>query len=684
MANDYGVIEKKLIRADANGVYASTDAWYGPWDSLDAFYEYLGSILGKTVTDSDIPDATQIGVKSSGGDVTLMRWVKPNDQNLVGYWKEEGKGKGVIHIAGVLDNATKKMASTTQEGTADNIYYIKSTGFLGYVGAGLQPSAVEYYPVWKNCLEYGTLDESGNVVPFDGRLYVTKEGQVFLSTSADIQEISGGGLVDLDEDQQEALDSGITKALVQRLEALATVTDAEIAELKKLRAMNIEFSATNDVLSITDRTTSTRRSISLTGGEDAPEPVTRTYGTPTISFGYTQGGASIGSAGGSYNPIITITQKVYDDDVETETLTYSSLAELAQDFIVGDSISFAYDPTTAATFASLNQNTGAISVNANSGDSDITVKIKLSLTLHGMAASSTISVVQTNTTPLYVTSMRYVITDHPTIQGTKVATPYVTASDNNEYSITAYAQLSNVMGYTFEAVRTTGFTFDSATGIITFSDLATAAAALNDGQFLMNPVITLKQENHELDLEAKLVELYELDVTDGTWNTDPCFLGVRGYQSTDNRTVGGGRIYKGMSASGTAGATLEASAGDILLLKCNIPFPGYFNIFESKLLLVKNEGGVASLANSSKWASNSTDRTGAIANFNTFVANVGGCEAFINLWYPHQARGFAELYIVYKVKGDVTYDNGMTRVTPVIGNWESGTGGNEKIYYKWL
>ena len=658
------------------GIAPSASKLFGPWESEEALTTFL--------TGADIPNSLVAAFYEEDGTATIKQWVKPADEDAVGYWRELFKGKCVVYIAGVMESATKKMASSIEDGTKDDVYYIESTGSLGLVGGGLQTSIVEYWPIWKNCLEYGTLDEDGNVLPFDGMLYVTKTGRVFLGTSAEIVDVYGGGLVDLDEGQQEALDSGITKELVQRLEALATLTDAEIAELKKLRAMNIEFSATNDVLSITDRTTSTRRSISLTGGEDAPEPVTRTYGTPTISFGYTQGGASIGSAGGSYNPIITITQKVYDDDVETETLTYSSLAELAQDFIVGDSISFAYDPTTAATFASLNQNTGAISVNANSGDSDITVKIKLSLTLHGMAASSTISVVQTNTTPLYVTSMRYVITDHPTIQGTKVATPFVTASDNNEYSITAYAQLGNIMGYTFEAVRTTGFTFDAATGIITFTDLATAAAALSNGQFLMNPIITLRQENHELDLEAKLVELYELDVTDGTWTTDPCFLGVRGYQSSDDHTVGGGRIYKGMSASGTAGATLEAEAGDILLLKCNIPFPGYFNIFETKLKLVKNEGGTASLANSGSWNSSSTNRTGAIANYNTFVANVGGKETFINLWYPHQAKTFAELYIVYKVKGDVKYDNGMTRVTPVVGNWESATGGNEKIYYKWI
>lgn len=683
MATDYGVIEKKLIRADANGVYASTDAWYGPWDSVDAFYEYLGSILGKAVTDSDIPNATQIAVKIGGGNIVSLRWVKPTDSSLSGYWKEESTGKGIIHIAGVIDNATfQPRTDYSLEGDDSNIYYIKQSGFLGRVLTKVG-SAYLYSQKWKNCLDYGTLDENGNVVPFDGRIYATKGGQVFLCTSEDIQELAGGDLGNLTTSQRAALDSGITAEKVAKIDEFIglNITAAEVNELRRLREMNIVYDSTEETLAMTDPDTDERNEYPLTseGGEAA----SYTYSTPTISLSYGTSN-SISGAAGQYQPVIEVSQKTLKDGVETSTATYSNLRDLRAAFGTGDGITFEYDSSTADTFDSLDSATGAIAANANSSESDKTVKIKVTVTLKRQTNTAVVTVTQSSVEKLFITDVTFAI-QNGSAQGTVEAVPTLVASDENHttYSVSAYTALSTDVreGITLSTISSppTGVTFNPTTGVFTI-DTATYTGALNVGEAITLPLLRIRQDSsaHNVD---KSVNIF------GTaFNAGDKVLTVVGIRGSSDNEESSRALYKGLTgtAAGVAALSFSAAAGDMILIfgdfhdKTNSSYPAYMHVIETTSpLTTSNSGGTAAVANPSlAWSANSTSfgtaSNGARANYLNFVKNSGGN------WYSRYTDRKGEA-LVYKVKG-TTGQN--TYVTVAFYGYDSGSNLSRDIYIR--
>lgn len=695
----YDTIDVGLFHADKNEVHPSLSAFFGPWESIDAFNEWFSQF------NLDVPNGTVIGIINEDGTVTPKHYVVPEDGNLQPYWRAERNGEGVIHIAGVEESGIRKTASTINEGNANRIYYFKNPGVLGYVEeSAIQSPTKSYYPIWKNCLEYGTLDETGSIIPFEKRFYVANDGKAYLSTSDNLDEVSGGGLVDLTEQQQEALDSGIDSEMVKTLKALLDtgITAADLQELKVLRAMQIrcalDSDISNDTLSLTGKVngTVTTRTYPLVGGGEV-EPVERVYGTPSITLKYTPSGNTIGSSAGNYSPIISVSQEVYDaNETLLETLTYSSLSELRAGFAEGDSIMFGYDPTTVNRFNAIDIANGDISVVKNTSGDSIAVKMKVTLVLNGVQATTTITVTQSSTESIYATSIEYVIEDDAVTEGLKNAIPYITASDNQVYDIETYSALENAEAYSFEINQSNGFTFDSASGIISFYGLSTVADALTAGDWVMNPFVTMHQNNSEHDLEPTLVPLYEFDVTDGTWSEDPMLLGIKNYQKLDlsnqtditkhNPAIGGGRLYRNHPYNGAAGASLDVDAGDVYVFKINHNWPSCISIIESSLSLVVQNGGVASIANASSWlpTNTTTESTSdqAKANFKKLVTDKGGFEKWINLYYKHQ-NFVSDFFILYKVKGDVVNaTSGHTKLSPIVfGRSSSGT---DILYYKKL
>ena len=691
----YDTVAVGLLHVDETRMYPSLSAFFGPWESIVAFDEWFSQF------NLDVPNGTVIGIINDDGTVTPKHYVVPEDSNLQPYWRAEKNGEGVIHIAGVEESGIKKVSSTINEGNADRIYYFRNPGVLGYVEeSAIQSPTKSYYPIWKNCLEYGTLDETGSIIPFEKRFYVANDGRAYLSTSDNLDEVSGGGLVDLNEQQQEALDSGIDSDMVNTLKALLDtgITAADLQELKILRAMQIrcafDSDMSNDTLSLTGKVngTATRRTYPLVGGGEV-EPVERVYGTPSIALKYTPSGNTIGSSAGNYSPIISVSQEVYDaNETLLDTLTYSSLSALRAGFAEGDSIMFGYDPTTTSRFNAIDIANGDISVVKNTSGNSIAVKVKVTLVLNGVQATTTITVTQSSTESIYATSIEYIIEDDAVTEGLKNAIPYITASDNQVYDIETYSALENAEAYSFEINQSNGFTFDSASGIISFYGLSTVTDALTAGDWVMNPFVTMHQNNSEHDLEPLLVPLYEFDVADGTWSEDPVLTGIRNYQklsttpADNDPTIGGGRLYRNMPTTGTTGAALDVDAGDVYVFKCNNNFPSCFSIIESTLSLVVQNGGVASLANANMWEPTNTttmsSSTQAKNNFKKFVTDKGGLEKWINQYYKHQ-NFTDDFFIVYKVKGDVVNaTSGHTKLTPIIFN--TILNGGEKIWYKKL
>lgn len=643
MENDYGVIEKKLIRADANGVYASTDAWYGPWDSVDAFYEYLGSILGKTVTDSDIPNATQIGVKREGGDMTLLRWVKPTDDSIPGYWKDCGSGR-LIYIAGVVDNAAMQPRSNFDiEGDATNVYYIKQSGFLGRVLTRVG-NAYLYSQKWKNCLEYGTLDANGNVIPFDGAIYVTSEGRMYLSTSADIQDLSGGGLGGLTESQLEALNSGIDSDMTDRLKELLAIgiTAEEIAELRRLKAMNMVYDSTEDTLAMTDaENNGTRKEyyIGEAGEETDPTPVVVTYSTPTVTLSYGNSN-NISGSGGTFAPSIIVSQKVMRDGVEASTNTYTTLKALNSALTAGDSVGFEYASDSVDDFDSLDPSNGTVIASANTSGDDLTVKIKMTVKLNGMTGAQTITVTQQSTEKMYITDISYSIENGDTT-GVKLLVPELTASDNGHttYAVDDYLALASdvreQLVLTTRSSLPAGVTFDGTTGVFTI-DMDTYLGAIAVGGRIDFPQITVTQDSDSHKIDRQPINPFGAELGDG----DKI---ARSSKNLRQSSDGTGLVYSSSGTEGIVFLSQEVSAGDTVLVgydfsgRTNTSYPAYLGLLEStEPILYVSSNGNLSIPSAVKNSSSTTNMTNATSG--------GG--SYRQFYTDNPKGGYA-----YKVKG---------------------------------
>lgn len=655
------------------GISPSASKLYGPWDSEADLIAFLNGAA--------IPNGLIAAFRNGDGTMTIKKWRKPTDAE--GYWRNEVVGAGVIHIAGVIENAARQeRQSYNMDGDDTNIYYIRQSGFLGRVLTRVG-NAYLYSPMWKNMLDYGTLDENDNVVPFDNALYVTRDGQMYLSTSEDIQDLAGGGLGDLTTSQRAALDSGITSEMVTSLASLLDlgISKADIDELKRLKEMNIVYDSTEETLAMTDPDTDDRNEYPLTS--EGGDVVGYTYGTPTISLSYGTSN-SISGAAGQYLPAIVVTQDVLKDGTVDSTSTYSDIKQLKAAFGTGDSISFEYDSSTTNTFDSLDAATGKIVANANSSGSDKPVKIKVTVTLKKKTNTAVVTVTQSTIEKLFITDVTFAVQNGSTT-GTLEAVPTLVASDENHttYSVSAYTALSTDVreGITLSTISSppTGVTFNSTTGVFTI-DTAAYTGALNTGEAITLPLLRIRQDSSSHNVD-KSVNIF------GTaFNAEDKMLTVVGVRGSSDSEESKRALYKGLTGTvaGVASLSFSAAAGDIILIfgdfydKTNNSYPAYMHVIETTSpLTTPNSGGTAAVANPSlAWSSNSTSfgtaTNGARANYLNFVKNSGGN------WYSKYTDRNGEA-LIYKVKG-TTGQN--TYVTVAFYGYDSGSNLSHDIYIR--
>lgn len=160
MPNDYTVKSKGIIKTSSTGIYPSIEALFGPWNSFEEFRTYLGSIILKTVTDSDIPNGLEIGIKQSNNTLKRYKWTNPNDDDAS--WVlcdavESVNGKtGAVTLTksdieglGNVDNtpdANKNVNSAVKDGSGNVIsstYETKSDATTKQTGLQTAISAIQ-------------------------------------------------------------------------------------------------------------------------------------------------------------------------------------------------------------------------------------------------------------------------------------------------------------------------------------------------------------------------------------------------------------------------------------------------------------------------------------------------------------------------------------------------------------
>lgn len=191
-----------------------------------------------------------------------------------------------------------------------------------------------------------------------GAVYVDDNGTMLSSLLTSILEAIGGGGISFTEAQRNAINSGITSALV--------------GELARLCNLRISFS--NNTLTIWDAAAGEEKSYPL------GTPVTYTYGNPTLTLTYpTEIGVNGDVVGLS---TFAVTQVVTGSDSSTRTLSFTSLSDF---LAAGGEVSFTLD-SDYDTF-SINDITGVITVEPNSVPVDKTAVVTVTVYLHGKSAS---------------------------------------------------------------------------------------------------------------------------------------------------------------------------------------------------------------------------------------------------------------------------------------------------------
>lgn len=134
MPNDYAVKSKGIIKTSSTGIYPSIEALFGPWNSFEEFRTYLGSIILKTVTDSDIPNGLKIGIKQSDTTVKEYKWTNPSNaeaswvlcnavesvNNKTGQVSLTKSDFGLSNVDNTSD-ASKNVNSAVKDGSGNNI-----------------------------------------------------------------------------------------------------------------------------------------------------------------------------------------------------------------------------------------------------------------------------------------------------------------------------------------------------------------------------------------------------------------------------------------------------------------------------------------------------------------------------------------------------------------------------------
>ena len=614
------------------------DVRFGPFESVATAYQNVGP------NGLDAIYAGLIFCVISSGNVEFYKWTKTNNptvndvEKVIPTFKTvDGKaivGEGNISTNGIIPFAGVKESGTVLSGTSSNtaeyaqVYYYTTPGVFGYSTNG----GTSYYKHWANEGDFGNYEifdanyTSGNyagnlqgVIPFNNRLYLDcSTFEIKGGTDNENFDNIDSNPLELTEAQLDALNSGVNKNVINVINSLidAGITVADITELKRIKAMNIQFNAGTDKLTLTGKVsgTDTTKTYPLsTGGGSAD---VTTYGVPTLSISY----PTISASGGTYNPNISISQKVYVNDAEDHTNTYTTLNDF---LLAGGSIQFSWT-NTSNRFDSLDAENGAIGADENLSGNNKIADVTISVTINNKTASDSITATQTTTSKLYIKSISYTTTNS---NGTYTATPTITASDNQEYSVSEYNELSVE---TFSFSCNINGVINSSTGVITYNP-STLISNIAAGSALGSMLIDVNQENTEHNIGEIVYEWI-----DNTGITAAVTMsGIRGSNS-------GGKIYKpGSQSYGKATATITGvTAGDTYVIETNAEEGIHLHIWETKSKLVNDSNGTGTIANSSMWTTN------AATNYNTFVSSVGGKETVIYVGSGKRA--------VYKVKGDVT------------------------------
>lgn len=662
---DFLPIGKPLSLASPKAV----DLRNGPFSSITEAYNTVGP-NGLDAIYAGLPFCVV-----ANGSVTFYKWTKTNNptvndvEKIVPDLKTiNGKlivGNGnlvindIIVIAGVKQSGTE-LSGTGGTGDATTVYYYSDKGVLGLSING----GTSYYTRWANEDEFGTYmiwdpnyssgTYTGNlkgVVPLVNRMYLdSSTGDVKFCSDKDLQDI--GSNFTPTSAQENALNSGITKAKVDSLDALINLglTSADITELRRLKNLGISHNATTDLLTINNK------QYDLSGGGGST-PVEITYGTPTISISY----PTFSNNGGTYYPTISVSQPVNYDGTLHHNEEYTNVDDLVE-ALGQENVVFSYYNTSTPRFASLDSDNGRLEADENLTENSKTTRIKLSIVMHGVSANNDCTVTQNASSTqnkLYIIKVEYKTPAVSNGNGSSTMNPTLTASDGNEYTVAEYTALgsSNIESFTFTCSSLYGATLDANTGAVTYN-LSTIISNLEAGKYVKNIIIVVNQENSSHKRSDIQVNFFDYDASQMTELLT--LQGVRGGSE-------GGALYRGESY-GLSAVTLSLNAGDVIAFKTTLNRPVYTFIFETKLKLVTESGGVAVIANSGSWSNSGTE------NYNTFVKNVGGKETRV-----YTDRGDTE--IIYKVLGNVTYTDGTTRVTIMYHNLYNEEGA---IYYKKL
>lgn len=647
----------------------SLDVRFGPFESVSAAYQNVGP------NGLDAIYAGLIFCVVANNKVEFYKWTKTNNptvndvEKIVPDLKTiNGKlivGNGnliindIIVIAGVKTSGTE-LSGTGGTGDATTVYYYSDKGVLGLSING----GTSYYTRWANEDEFGTFmiwdpnyssgTYTGNlkgVVPLINRMYLdSSTGDVKFASDKELQDV-GSSFVPTSA-QENAMNSGITKAKVNSLDALIALglTSADITELRRLKNMGITHDSANDLLTIN------KKQYDLSGGGGST-PVVITYGTPVVSISY----PTISNNGGTYYPTISVSQPVNYDGVLHHNEEYDDVDELIE--AIGQAnVVFSYYDSSTTRFASFDRETGRLEADENVTENTKTSRIKINITMHDVPATADCPVTQNASSTqnkIYITHVEYNTPATSNGNGSSTMVPTLTASDGNEYTVAQYNALgsSNIETFSFSCSKLYGASIDSSTGAVTFN-LSTMISSMSGGEYIKNLDVKLTQENSSHNKTEIQVNLFDYDVSQMTE-----LLTINGVRGGSD----GEKLYKGESY-GLSAVTLSLNPGDVVVFKTTLDRPVYTFVFETKLKLVTESGGVAVLANSSNWTTNGA------TNYNTFVRNVGGKETRL-----YTNRGDTEL--IYKALGNVTYTDGTVRVTVMYHNMFNDAG---KIYYKKL
>lgn len=551
--------------ADIDGLHPSIESTFGPWDSIEAFEEWLGGV-GSSVS---IPNGLPIAIKGSDGKISIRRWTVPDNPNFPPYWKKENNESPVIPIAGIIETGRSKAATSILEGNSSNVYYISNHGVLGLVtsGSSSSGSVIEYYPCWKGCLEYGIDDGEGYVVPFEGKLYLdTSSGQLFYASTNEIDPY------------------------------VADDTEELFEEIRRLKSLNIRFSG--DSLTLYDSVSRTDKTYNLSrgGSEESSEDE---YGIPVIALSYS---GSINSNGtNTISPTILVTQSYQLANGSNGNLRYSTVSSLKK---AASSVTFEIVEGSDEGFSV--STGGVLSAEENSTGSTKSAAVKITVTLNGETATYTTSQVSQDKAKLYITAIEYpapeALDEYTTgVISVEASDIEVTASDGETYDLETYLEMSTTTDrepVSFECTNGYGAEFSGSTGEITYNpksiltNLNEYVIQSGEGKGSIGSLeITVKQ-NGRTDIMVFFNMFNYSNVTSfSSYTTIP---NIGGSTTGDEKTISTKAAYSALIGP-------SISVGDIILV--NFPEAGHWNwlweVGSNKTTLTSNDTAIRGIKSSS-------------------------------------------------------------------------------------